>query len=438
MRSPVVRVVRRVSLVLAVVASVAAPAAAQWRAPANCSIASQNLFVRDVLTDIYYWNTQLPSLNPVSFGSPDEYLDAVKYQPLDQTFSYVGYRAAADAFYSASQYIGLGYSAILGESEYRVAQVFPDSPASEAGMMRGDRIVAIGGVPIATLIATGQVGSAVGAATDGLAVSLAFQHADGSRIEATMTKRPVTIPTVTTTQVYDVEGRKVGYVFFRNFVEPSVEALDVAFAALREAGVQDLVLDLRYNGGGLVSVAQHLASLIGGARTNGQVLAEYFHNERNAFRNTVMRFEEKPQALTLERLIAITTRSSASASELVINALRPHIPVVIVGDTTYGKPVGQYGINFCDRVLYPVAFTLRNSLGQGDYFGGMTPSCVAGDDLDRQIGDPEEASLREALRFIRTGTCDAPAVAGVEAKRTGRAIRDRARRAGLELEINAY
>ena len=99
---------RRIPLVLAFLAAtgLAAPVSAQWREPANCSVASQNLFVRDVLTDLYYWNTRLAPLNPVAFGSPDAYLDAVKFRELDQTFSYVGYRAASDAFYSASQYIG--------------------------------------------------------------------------------------------------------------------------------------------------------------------------------------------------------------------------------------------------------------------------------------------------------------------------------------------
>lgn len=431
---------RRLPLVFALVVAsgTAAPAVAQWSPPSNCSVVSQNLFVREVLTDLYYWNTYLPPLNPAGFSSPDAYLEAVKYRSLDQTFSYVGYRASTDAFYSSSQYIGLGYSAILGETDYRVSQVFPESPASDAGMARGDRIVAVGGVPIEVLVASGQLGNAIGPSTEGYTVTMTFEHPDGSRVEAAMTKRPVTMPTVMTTQVFDVEGRRVGYVFFRNFVEPSIEALDAAFAALREARVQELVLDLRYNGGGLVSVAQHLASLIGGTRTSGQVLSEYFHNEQNAFRNRILRFEDKEQALTLDRLVVVTTRGTASASELVINALRPHMPVVIVGDTTYGKPVGQYGINFCDRVLFPVSFTLRNAAQEGDYFGGMAPSCLAGDDLDRQIGDPEEASLREALRYIRTGECDAPVPVTAEARRAKKILRDRSVRTGFDQIINAY
>jgi C-terminal processing protease CtpA/Prc len=98
------------------------------------------------------------------------------------------------------------------------------------------------------------------------------------------------MPTVSMTKAYAVDRRRVGYIFFRNFVQPSDAALDEAFTTLKAAGVTELVLDLRYNGGGLVSVAQHLASLIGGVRTNDQVFAEFFHNDKNAFRNEIMRW----------------------------------------------------------------------------------------------------------------------------------------------------
>jgi hypothetical protein len=103
----------------------------------------------------------------------------------------------------------------------------------------------------------------------------------------------------------------------------------------------------------------------------------------------------------------ITTRSSASASELIINALRPFIPVLIVGDRTYGKPVGQYQFEFCDKVLAPVSFTLRNSKGEGDFYDGFAPDCAAADDIGHQIGDVQEASLHEALTLLDKGSCSA-------------------------------
>jgi len=153
-------------------------------------------------------------------------------------------------------------------------------------------------------------------------------------------------------------------------------------------------------------VAQHLASLIGGARTNGQVAFNYVHNDKiGSVLNKVTRFTNPENALNLQRLFVIQTRSSASASELVPNALRPFMPVIFIGDTSYGKPVGQYGLRFCDKILYPVAFSIKNANLEGDYFDGIAPDCQAADDATHQLGDPEEGSFAEALTYIRTGAC---------------------------------
>ena len=391
---------------VALVIGAAAPSPARAQAgPASCSTAGKNLYVRDVMSNLYLWYAEMPDLEPTAFASPEAYLEAVRYRPLDSTFSYITSRAANDAFFSESQFIGFGLSTSLGEVDMLVTQVFPESPAADAGLSRGDRIVAIGGQEVAALIAGGGIDSAFGPSEIGVEKDITFVTPDGTRRDAHMVKGLVTIPTVSLTEVYNIRGRRIGYIFFRNFVEPSYQALDAAFAELSAAGLDDLVLDLRYNGGGLVNVAQHLASYIGGVRTDGQVFAEFFHNDKNAFRNRLLRFEAKPNQLTLERLIVVTTRASASASELVINALRPFMPVVIIGDTTYGKPVGQYAIGFCDKLLAPVSFSLRNADGHGDFFDGFAPDCTAPDDAGHQLGDPDEGSLREALTFAQTGAC---------------------------------
>jgi len=374
----------------------------------SCSVPAQNQYVRDVLFDYYYWNEELPGVSPVFFPSPEAYLDAVRYRALDVTYSFIANRAEQDAFFSDSQFIGLGISTQFNGTEMRLAQVFPDSPASEAGLERGQRILRINGRTIADLSASGALSTAFGANQEGVSTALVWQTASGEEKSATLVKRAVTIPTVSALRLYDVDGRKVGYLNFRNFVQPSFAALDTAFAQLHEAGATELVLDLRYNGGGLVAVAQRLASLIGGMRTQDQVFAEFFHNNRHPDLNHTLRFESQANALGLSRLVVITTRASASASELVINALRPYIPVATVGDTTYGKPVGQYSFPFCDKVLNPVSFILRNAQGQSDFFTGFPPTCPAGDDLDHQFGDPAEASLAEAFVYVRTGACTPP------------------------------
>lgn len=369
----------------------------------RCSTTGQNLLVQDVLETHYLWYQFLPRVDAAAFASPDAYLDAVRY-PLDRGFTYITSRAANDAFYDASQFVGLGFTSRTEATRLRIQQVFEGSPAHEAGLTRGTAIVEINGQTIATLAAANAVDTALGPAIVGTQVELTVDTAAGRRL-VRLTKRLVTIPTVSSTRVLDVDGRRVGYLNFRNFVQPSYAALDAAFNTFRTAGVSDVVLDLRYNGGGLVDVAVHLASLVGGALTNGQLFAELRHNARDTALNQTFRFRSSSSALGLSRLMVITSRASASASEIVINGLRPFMPVVVVGDATYGKPVGQNAVPFCDQVLAPVTFATVNARGDGHYFDGIPADCPAIDDLDRELGDPSEASLATALRYVATGAC---------------------------------
>lgn len=429
MRSAVVSLLAVLGL-----AASAAPVLAQ-SGPRNCTAPSENAYVRAVLDQYYLWYRDLPAANPSDYASPEAYLDAVRYRPRDTTFSYITSSAVNQAFYGESQFVGLGISTQTGTNELRVLQVFPDSPASEAGMSRGDHITEINGRSVEDLVNSGDIGGAFGASDPGVEASILFRPREGEPRRVTVTKRVVTIPTVSLTRTFQIDGRTVGYLHFRNFVNPSYAALDDAFSALKEAGATELVVDLRYNGGGLVDVATHLASLVGGVVTDGRVFAEFHHNDKNARLNETLRFDNPPQALTLSRLFVITTRASASASELVINGLRSHIPVVIVGTTTYGKPVGQYGFNFCDKVLAAVSFSLVNADGQGDYFDGLTPTCTAADDPEHDLGTGDEASLGEVFRYIRTGQCSTPPTAGAEA----RSLRDRPRATyGWQSLVNAF
>lgn len=382
----------------------------------DCSESGQKAFVHSTMNEMYLWYREMPAVSAADFATAEELLEALKYRPLDTSFSYISGRRADEAYYTDSQFVGFGLSMkVTSPGELRVTHVFPDSPASEGGLDRGHVLLEINGRSVAELLESGQLDGAFGPTEPGVTGHVVFRDLAGNEREAAMTKRWVTIPTVMQTRVFDAGGRRVGYVLFRNFVRPSEAALDAAFSQLAAQGASDLVLDLRYNGGGLISIAQHLASLVGGRRTSGQLFTEYVHNDKNTSRNQRVSFTNPSRALSLNRLIVITTRASASASELVVNALRPFMAVVIVGDTTYGKPVGQYSFNFCEKVLHPVSLSLRNARGEGDYFGGFPPDCAAPDDLEHALGDPSEASLAEALTYARTGACS-PA-AGLAATR---------------------
>lgn len=430
---------RRLAFSLAAIvcalASTAPPAAAQSAVP--CTTVGQNLFVRDALSEFYFWYQALPNVDPARYSSPEAYLEAVRYRPIDHSYSYIAPRDTTEAFFSDSQFIGLGFSTQVSGTAMRVLQVFDGSPAAEAGFRRGDRILSINGRTVRALIEANEIGGAFGAAAEGVSLDIVFEHRDGMPARAQVTKRLVTIPTVSATKVFEIEGRRVGYVFFRNFVRPSFAALDEAFATLRAAGATELVLDLRYNGGGLVDVAVHLASLIAGTPVAGQVMARYVHNDKQTSRNRELRFTVVEQPLTLSRLVVVTTPGSASASELVINALRPFMPVVVVGDRTYGKPVGQYVLTFCDKVLAPVSFTIRNVLDQGDYFDGIPADCPVADDAAHDLGDPAEASLAEALVVMRTGGCT-PAAPAAAAPEPSRVPPPAMRETGWQSIVNAW
>jgi carboxyl-terminal processing protease len=381
-------------------------------ATSTCTTAGQCTFVRDSLQSFYYWYKELPNPDPGSFASPEAYLEAVRYRPLDSSFSYITSKASSDAFYSDSQFIGFGLSyKRSADTELRLAQTFPGSPAAEAGMDRGDTLLSVNGKAVADLLRTGEINTIFGAEQVGVTADLAWRDMAGRQRSATLAKRLVTIPTVSQTALLTAGSSRVGYIHFRNFVQPSVEALNTAFTQIRDQGATELVLDLRYNGGGLVSVAQHLAGLIAGPPLVDQVFVQFTHNDKQSSRNTAYKLEAKPQALALTRLVVIATRGSASASEAIINGLRPFMDVTVVGDTTYGKPVGQYGFDFCEKVVYPVSFLVTNARGEADYFNGIPADCAAPDDVDHALASPQEASLAEALYVVRNGRCSGTAAA---------------------------
>ena len=349
------RVVLAAAAVVAALAMLPPDAGAQNLT--NCSTTSQNRYVNDVMRDIYYWNTELPTVNTASFGSPEALLEALRFRPLDERFSYIGAQATEEAFYSDSQFIGFGFANGYDGQGLRILQVFPDSPAAETGMSRGDRITSIEGRSVVALAESGTLGNALGPSQEGVTIRFRYERPDGSAVDASMTKRPVTIPTVSHTTVFEADGAWATCSSATSWSPRSRRSTPRSRRSGPE-GRRELVLDLRYNGGGLVDVAQYLGSLIGGDA----------HRRPGVRRVLPQRSQRVPQRDPAVRRAAGSAAARAAGGHhdagfgvgQRARDQRPAAvhPVVIVGDRTYGKPVGQYAIPFCDKILAPVSFQL--------------------------------------------------------------------------------
>jgi hypothetical protein len=168
--------------------------------------------------------------------------------------------------------------------------------------------------------------------------------------------------------------------------------------------VEELVVDLRHNGGGILDISNQLASSITGPATDGEVYVNFEFNDQHADENSSSIFSSEPYALGLNRVVFLTSRGTASASESVINALTPFVDVAVIGDATYGKPVGMYIWTFLDYAFVPITFQLNNSAGFGDYFNGIPADSYIEEDPAFAFSSREEPLLKEAIHYLSTGT----------------------------------
>jgi carboxyl-terminal processing protease len=392
-------------------------------APANppvadasaCPVPDQRASLRSFLDDQYFWYANLAAPDE-SATSMDAYFQSLLYRPTDH-YSFTQPSVAFNQIFTDGRRIGYGYTTVWADAAHtimRVRNVEPRSPVAQAGLARGDIIVSIDGyTPQA--IAGGQAGPVTQAGIDRTFV---VRNAAGAQRVLRVQSADYPLTPVVDVATFDaMRGGapvKVGYLAYTQFVQYSSFDLYNAFVQFAAAGAGELILDLRYNGGGSVAVSRDLASMIGGDRTSNLLYAYLRFNDKNrgmntsvAFNNTVPGGTAFPMPAGMPRLIVIGSGSTASASELIINGLRPFIPVVLVGETTYGKPYGFIPRDNCGTIYNAVQFTTVNSLNQGNYDTGFTPDCAVADDLDHQLGDPAEARIHAALGYIETGRCPA-------------------------------
>lgn len=422
----------------------------QWFATGACTYPEARQEVLDLMEEFYYFNdesAQAARYDEIvleDHDTLDSILDELRWMPEthDRGFTYWQTRKEWEDLSNAEASIfGFRMTVIVDANQnpvhLEVLDVYGGSPAGAAGLERGDKIRSLNGKAINGL-SIEEIGNEFGPNTEGHVVAFGTEKLSGERRTFDMAKARVQIPTVPDehVEVFDSDAGKVGYLHFRTFFGDAPGRLLDEFAGFKSQGVRNLIVDLRYNGGGLVWIAHALATLIGGPELfeSGPTteMSRQVHNQLNAWRNSTSYFDcgafgspslaakcrNESSLRGLDNVVFITGRGSASASELVITALQPYENVALVGERTFGKPVGQYGLDFCPPVfrsgmalLWPVSFATQNSEQFEDYYDGIAVDCEVPDDRASPLGSAEEGRIAAALNYIETGNCGVRATA---------------------------
>ena len=392
------------------------------------------------LNEWYLFPETLPANpNPAGFTTVGAYIDfltaVARAQGRDRFFTYLTSIAEENAFFASGATAGFGIRLAVDLAQRRlfVAEAFEGAPALAAGIDRGTEILAIGTSSadlrtVSSILASeGSAGlnEALGPSLPGVTRLLRITDANGTR-DVSVSKAKFELLPVSNrygARIIDDGGRRIGYLNLRTFISTADPALRQAFAQFRAEGITELVVDLRYNGGGLVRIAELMGDLLGRNRSSSDVFSFTTFRPSKSQNDETRFFQAQSQSVAPIRIAFIGTGGTASASELVINSFIPYLrdQAALVGANTFGKPVGQIGIDRaqCDDRLRIVAFATQNRLRQGDYFSGLASkveaSCQAGDDIGRQLGDPLETSTARALDFLAGRTCT-PISTGVSAQ----------------------
>ena len=426
--------------------------------------------------EVYYWNNQLPdyaTFNPRKYTGTDEltalqnevdaYALIAKNPGTNTAYEYYA-AAATEAKYSfiddgalAGRLGAARFAATASTGDYgfapvyiatndlRVKFVYPGSPADAAGLKRGYQITSVNG---STNIGYSNVNYVSNAYSANTTITLTLKKPDGTSFNASVTATNYKVNPVLKTSVFDLgNGNKVGYLVFNSYVALAnvQSSLDNIFSTFVSNGVNNLIIDLRYNGGGYVETAEYIDNLIAPSSANGSTMYTAYYNSnltsgnitllKNQVRRdpannqlynysqidysvngNLVKYTKKGSLTGLTKVVFLVSGSTASASELTINNLRPYMNVQLIGTTTYGKPVGFFDININKYTLYTPEFETKNSNGQGGYYTGMVPGSTdypgktTYDDVTKDFGDTSEGMLATALSYLRLGTFSAGAL----------------------------
>ncbi len=392
--------------------------------------------------EIYLWHEVIPSyaaFNPRQYtGSTDleaaqKVMAAIRnlqVQDKKHSYSFVTTQEESDGIQSGEdkdygffiKAAAIDVVQPLDSIRWFVQYVYSASPSGVAGIERGWFISKINNTNIGYDNASVAVLNEVFFGS-GNSAKFTLVKPDGSTVDKDLTKASFVANSVLHTSVITNGAKKTGYLVFNQFLgAPSRTELTTAFNNFSSSGINELVVDLRYNRGGSTETQNLLANLIAPASATNQTMYTYvFNDSLTAGRFPLLRRKpgysnvsfapgpntvlySKQGTLNLNRVFFIVTGESASASELVINNLKPYMDVKLIGDTTYGKPVGFFPVSVFNYALYPISFKTVNSQGNAEYYDGFAPDKLTPDGVNKNWGDVSEPSFAAALRYINTGS----------------------------------
>lgn len=409
----------------------------------------ENFWLRSWSNNTYLWYDEIQDQNPANFSNTLDYFAELK------TFATTSSGNPKDRFhftYDTDEYEQLvssgasaGYGAewvLLASSpprDVRVAYTEPNSPATSVNLARGAKILEVDGVDMVNGSDTNTLNAGLFPSGEGETHEFLIEETDGTTRTITMTSEIVSADPVQNEKIINTGSGNVGYLTFNTFgiVDAEAELIN-AFETFEAQGVTDLIVDLRYNGGGFLAISSQLAYMVaGGSATSNRTYNRMMFNDKHPtinpvtgqtlsptpFYSTSLGFsvnqgQALPQ-LNLNRVFVLSSSRTCSASEAFINGLRGiDIEVILIGDDTCGKPYGFYATDNCGITYFTVQFSGENAKGFGDYADGfviagsdngqdVVRGCVVADDFDNLLGDEQEARLAAALSYRDTGSCPA-------------------------------
>ena len=351
----------------------------------------------------YFWADKTPkNLDINNYNEPQELIKDARYKEDKWSFAIT---PKAYTNVTSQKSVGIGFSCQDMREGCLITYVKLDSPADKIDLRRGDIIQKVN-----NQTATQKLIYDKGKESKELTFTL-LRHNSNEECRGTVLPREYNYSVVASKTLQTPKNETVAYLRLDSFLgEEKIEAqLEDVFNRFKQESIEKLVIDLRYNGGGSVSLASKLLNKFV-VHKEGETQFTLAWNEEYKKENEPYLFKKTANALDLKQILFLTTKNSASASELIISAMMPYLPeedVVIIGDSTHGKPVGMRGKSDTNYYYFLINFVVKNSLGFYDYFDGIpvTGGCNIKDDPFHEMGDKNEAMLKSALKYIDEGSC---------------------------------